>query len=193
MYGFGFTQSEVDIMKEGFNLFLRSSLNNGGGFNSITFHRNPNLGKTITVKLVNFHSSINTCGNAEFATYQKIGNDNGVKPGNLININLNYLRGLNNKMKLNKQQLIFLIAHEFGHTLGLRHTNWKLYNEPEITGNVGAYSVLGTVPFLGAPPLDPDPNSIFNSTTCGIPFTEFSAYDKIAIKYITNDAPTIIY
>ncbi|MGJ1264184.1 M57 family metalloprotease [Sphingobacterium spiritivorum] len=190
MYGNGFTTGEVNIMKEGFNLFLRSNLNNGGGINSFYFHRSSNIGYHIKVNLVNMPSSSNTCGTGEYATSHQSGNEYGVRTGSNININLNYLRGRNGKFKLNREQLILLIAHEFGHTIGLRHTNWKLYGEAETDGTVGAYPVPGTV-FVGED--NPDPSSIFNSSNCGASFSAFSEFDKIAIKYITNDAPTMIY
>lgn len=132
-------------------------------------------------------------GYREYATYYKKGNEHGVQTGRNINVNLNYLRGLKGKFKLNREQLILLIAHEFGHTIGLRHTNWKLYGEAEVDGSVGAYPVFGTVPTSGQAPADPDPYSIFNSSNCGLSFSAFSYLDKVAIKYITNDAPTMIY
>lgn len=110
MYGNGFTTVEVNIMMDGFKLFLRSNLNNGGGINSFYFHRNPNVGSHITVNLVNYPSSSNTCGTGEYATYYKKGNEHGVQTGRNINVNLNYLRGKNGKFKLNRDQLILLIA-----------------------------------------------------------------------------------
>ncbi|MGJ1195586.1 M57 family metalloprotease [Sphingobacterium spiritivorum] len=189
MYGFGFSTNEVNIMKEGFNLFLRSNLNNGGGINSFYFTRDPNIGAHVTVNLRTFSENSNICGTGEYATSYRNGNEYGVRPGNNININLNYLRGRKGKTKLSREQLILLIAHEFGHVIGLRHTNWAAKDEAQTNGSVGAYPIIGTVSIFSPDP-NPDPSSVFNASNCGVPFVSFTEKDKVAIKYITNDAQT---
>jgi len=68
-------------------------------------------------------------------------------------------------------QLVFLLAHELGHNIGLRHTNWYVneYEDP-----TGAIQIAGTP--------TSDASSVMNSATCGYPWDGFSTYDEIAIK-----------
>ncbi|MGF7075147.1 M57 family metalloprotease [Mucilaginibacter sp. R-33] len=73
------------------------------------------------------------------------------------------------------------IAHELGHSIGLRHTNWFL-NEPQngTAPNSAHYSathILGT-------PTEADPVSLMNGNECGTGATVLSNYDKIAVQFL---------
>ncbi len=81
----------------------------------------------------------------------------------------------------------FLIAHEMGHNLGFRHTDY-------LTG-YGGYAPEGTyynsANYIPNTPTgtknDSDPTSVFNSGDFYrdvIPWVGFSSYDKIAIHYV---------
>lgn len=91
-------------------------------------------------------------------------------PGDTVRINTPWYSSLSTDRK------VFLIAHELGHSIGLRHTNW--YSNNEATG----IRIPGT-PNTGS---NPDPNSIMNANTCGMPWENngFSDYDEIAIRYL---------
>ena len=184
-FAWGFSDREVRRMQEGFNKFLKSNLNNGSGFTKIIFTRNSSFGYHVQVNLASFESGSNTCANAELATTYRRGSEIGVSMGRNININVNYLRGFKGKPKLTDSQLTFLIAHEFGHIIGMRHTNWQA-EAP--AGAAGYYTIPGTG--STAWPANPDPLSVFNSGSCTVSWTDFTPNDKFAIKYITNDAPT---
>ncbi|MEN5193985.1 M57 family metalloprotease [Sphingobacterium faecium] len=80
----------------------------------------------------------------------------------------------------------FLIAHELGHSFGLRHTNWR-NGEPEY-GNinsvsVGAYGIPGT----NNSSKNPDANSVFNMNTCGKNWSGFTNGDKIALWHVAGN------
>lgn len=84
--------------------------------------------------------------------------------------------------KLSEAQLVFLFAHELGHCLGLRHTNWQQDNEEVIAD--GANQVSGTPTGTKA---DKDNTSVFNSGNFyGTPpvWNGFSNYDMIALRYL---------
>lgn len=79
-------------------------------------------------------------------------------------------------------QLKYLLAHELGHTIGLRHTNW--WAEPEPIEPWGATTVPGTY--------SEDIYSIMNAGGCGNEYGNgFSYYDGVAILNL-YPRPTII-
>lgn len=86
---------------------------------------------------------------------------------------------------LTQSQKAFLIAHELGHCIGLRHTNWYTpsdseYKEPD------AIQIPGTPskdnPLTGGSAYNPDPSSVFNGRTCGYAWAGFSNYDLMALR-----------
>lgn len=68
---------------------------------------------------------------------------------------------------LNHSQLVYLLAHELGHNIGLRHTN------------AAAVGEAPSIPIPGTPATDP--GSIMNAGTCGNSWFGFSNNDRIAI------------
>lgn len=169
----GFTAGEIETIKSGLDMFLRSNLNSGG-FNSITYTTNAT--DPYSIRVIQSNMGENVCGNAEFPTTVY---ENGMafqKMSGNLNINISLFR-----FQLNDSQKKFLIAHEFGHMMGFRHTNWRT-DEPQSSNNIGAY----TVPLTNNTSVNPDPNSVFNSRTCGYSWNGFSTDDLQAIKYVTR-------
>ncbi|MCS4166382.1 M57 family metalloprotease [Sphingobacterium sp. BIGb0116] len=88
---------------------------------------------------------------------------------------------------LSSAQRKFLVAHEFGHAIGLRHTDWRGRGEG---GNtvvngvaVGAYTVTNTNNTSN----NPDPGSIFNGGQSGVPnWNGFTYNDIRAVFYTTS-------
>ncbi|PWS26778.1 hypothetical protein DHW03_12155 [Pedobacter yonginense] len=68
--------------------------------------------------------------------------------------------------QLNSEQRIRLIAHELGHSIGLRHTNWETLGEGD------------AVEVPGVP--GPDPRSVMNGEDCGS-IGELTIKDKKAL------------
>lgn len=93
-------------------------------------------------------------------------------PGSSVLINLDY----NNNQTLSSGQKKYNMVHEFGHCLGLRHTNWSLQNEEP------GIKIPGTPNHVG----NPDPNSVMNSNTASLSWNGFSEYDKVAIRVLYN-------
>lgn len=84
--------------------------------------------------------------------------------------------------KLSEAQKVFLLVHELGHTLGLRHTNWQQDSEEILP--YGANQVPGTPTGTSS---DKDNTSVFNSGNFyGAPpvWNGFSNYDMIALRYL---------
>ncbi len=126
-----------------------------------------------------------TCGYAVWPTIVipiPIGTSKALLVGDSININLYQWANLSNSKRK------ALIAHEVGHAIGIRHTNWRLYSELEYFPSPGGYyTTYGayTVPNTNNTSLDPDPNSIFNARNCGRTWSSgFTQNDKRAIAYV---------
>jgi hypothetical protein len=98
----------------------------------------------------------NICGEGTWPT------SNG-NPGNYITLNSSF-----NWLSISQKRL--LLAHELGHNLGLRHTNWQSNNES------GGILVPGT-------PAS-DSQSVMNANTCGNGWGGFSTADITALNYL---------
>lgn len=72
-------------------------------------------------------------------------------------------------------QLTMLVAHELGHCVGLRHTNWQPQGESS------------AIPIPSTP--NTDGSSVMNGSTCGYNWGGFSYYDQIALKSLYS--PTL--
>lgn len=75
-----------------------------------------------------------------------------------------------------------LLTHELGHSIGLRHTDWRdrsscIEGEPEDEGLGG-----GAVHIPGSPEIDE--RSMMNACDSPIPITQFSEPDKAAIRAV---------
>jgi len=109
-----------------------------------------------------FHdNSINAYAQAEFP--------NDDEAGYRIRVNSNLFNPLSDAQKL------YILTHEIGHCLGLRHSDLNTNGE----GSSGAYQIPGT-------PVN-DPSSIMNSGSYHSVVPSFSGmtyYDKAAVQYL---------
>lgn len=106
---------------------------------------------------------------------------NRLRTGKFISININAWNNIGFSQKK------FLVAHEFGHAIGLRHTDWRKAEPESAYQNgvvIGAYTVPGTINTIA----NPDPNSVFNSGSGTTPFEwlGFTSFDKLAISYVAG-------
>lgn len=105
----------------------------------------------------------NVCGSGVFPSSSN-------KPGNAIIINSYFYTNIDTYLTLN--QKIFLLMHELGHNLGLRHTD----GIGEGDAGLGLIQIPGT-------PIS-DSKSFMNSSTCGKSWSGTSEYDIVALKYL---------
>lgn len=90
------------------------------------------------------------------------------KPGNFVYINSGFYKDIDSY--LSHSQKVFLLMHELGHNLGLRHSDCKKNGEDTKYG-------MNLVP--GTP--ESDENSYMNSSTCGKSWNGIRYYDKITL------------
>lgn len=85
---------------------------------------------------------------------------------------------LNETQLLDHAQLVFLLIHEFGHNLGLRHSD--IVNPPN--------NIIPGTPVS-------DPGSVMRSATCGFSWLGFTQSDVDAIRFMypANNQPHNIY
>ncbi|PSL22811.1 M57 family metalloprotease [Chitinophaga ginsengisoli] len=111
-----------------------------------------------------------TLGSADFPGLPDL---NGV-PGYNILINQNYI----NALGLTSNQISWILTHEMGHMLGLRHTDWDINGEPN--SQDGYYVGANYFPNITVQ----DPNSVmraaFNTSNNGNVL--LSSYDKLAVN-----------
>jgi len=106
----------------------------------------------------------NVCAEGEFPV-----NTSG-KPGKRVRINSTFYKDIDTFLSDNEK--IFLMMHEIGHNLGLRHTNCI----NEVDPGIGKIKIPGTP--------DVDNNSYMNSATCGYSWNGMPEYDAVALKYL---------
>lgn len=112
------------------------------------------------------------CAQGEFPTSSR-------RPGSNVYINTRFFADIDNYLSHNEK--VFLLMHEVGHNLGLRHTDCAVNGE-------GANDV-GMVKIPNTP--DTDSNSYMNSGTCGYSWTGMPEYDAVALKYLWTKYYTI--
>lgn len=79
------------------------------------------------------------------------------------------------------------IAHELGHTIGFRHTNWSASGESQTFAIGGiTYDAVAVIGAGGT-----DPASLMNAGQCGIGATSLSGGDKNATRSLYPDAAYI--
>lgn len=84
---------------------------------------------------------------------------------------------------LSYDQRVSVLAHELGHAIGFRHTNWIANVEPQTATGSGNGAYVDAMHILGTPTGN-DPNSIMNGNTCGIAPTTLSNFDILAIQFL---------
>lgn len=173
-----FNSAEKTIIKNAISEF--SDTNMGAyytGFNTINFVSSESAANVV-IQTANLPYDV--CGMAEFPTIQMIGISRIVNIGKNMYIN----QGLFRNYLTTTAQKKHLIVHEFGHMIGLRHTNWSGLGESQTaivdSQNIGAYTVPGT---SNTGP-NPDPLSVFNGMTCGESWVGFSPDDKTAVSFL---------
>lgn len=148
-----------------------SKYNNLSNFN-LRFDRTTNVNEA-DLQFI-YDSSLVGSGTVARAAFPSNGNI-----GNIIKIG--------SAANFNNSQKTFVMTHEIGHTIGFRHTNWRIgETESGVVDGVliGAYTIPGTLNYSNSP----DPNSIFNSGSnwpSGPPnWPGFSSFDLIALRYL---------
>ena len=95
-------------------------------------------------------------------------------PGPTIEINTDYSLGNGSGGEATYASKVYNMVHEFGHTLGLRHSNWSSRSESEQP--VGA-NLLQRTPTS-------DGSSVMNGGTANHSWNGFSSYDKAAARVL---------
>ena len=81
------------------------------------------------------------------------------------------------------------VAHEIGHCIGFRHTNWIRVRESQHgTDQFGA--VVSAMHILNTPTGN-DPLSLMNAGGCGSSIVNLSEFDKIAVQYVYPETPQV--
>jgi hypothetical protein len=80
----------------------------------------------------------------------------------------------------------WMIAHEFGHALGFRHTNWQAAGEPV---NYAPSGVFGANQVALTPPIDA--SSFMNNLLPNNGYSDFSTYDYRALFALWPDTTNV--
>ena len=105
----------------------------------------------------------------------------GGSPGNTIVVNPGFCG--TNTAGTRKRNM----AHELGHTIGLRHTNWQTNDctfPPCQEGSEGAIQIAGTPATDNA--------SVMNGSTASVSWSGFSTYDRIAVQVLYPPMPVTL-
>lgn len=97
------------------------------------------------------------------------------KAYNQVLINLDF----NSNATVSESSKKYNMAHELGHCIGFRHTNWDINGEG--VSSVGANYIPNTP--------SQDSNSVMNGGTANYSWNGFSTFDISAVKYLYNDIP----
>ncbi|WP_461644185.1 M57 family metalloprotease [Labilibaculum euxinus] len=124
----------------------------------LNFYRGTYL--TSRINIYEETLGVGVCGEGGFPTSQGV-------PGGIIRLNESVISNFS------VSQLTFLLAHELGHNIGLRHTDW---NSTENAEPYGAIHI----------PYTPDANSVMNMATCSFEWDGLTAGDEEAIYRIYN-------
>lgn len=177
-----FSTSDQLIIKDALSEFLTSNLTPYAGFTSITYVASSGNPDAV---ISTYYENSNVCGYAAFPTTLKnlpVPLANRWYIGEYMKINTYSFPTLTSSQKK------LLIAHEFGHMLGIRHTNWRGLGEPKFTTfngkSLGAYTVIGTNNTSN----NPDPSSVFNGATCSYNWYGLTDGDKKTIKAVTHNS-----
>lgn len=98
-------------------------------------------------------------------------------PGANVRVNLDFTF---NDQTLVHDQKLFLAVHELGHCIGLRHTNWRIFDQ----GSPSAIDIPGT------PTTDID--SVMNAGTAGHDFFGLSPNDELAIRTVYPEIVSLL-
>lgn len=104
----------------------------------------------------------------------------GGNPGTKVDVNTDF-------NYFTTSQKTYIAVHELGHSIGLRHTDWEIYNE---SSYIDGYYRAQTIPGTSAD----DYASVMNKYYYGDPWAKFSNFDVYAIQYLYpwNKYPEII-
>lgn len=115
-----------------------------------------------------------TCAMGEFP------GTNG-KPGKNIYINSTFYQNIDSF--LSTEEKVFLLMHEMGHNLGLRHSDCMVNGEGD--GGYGRIQIADT-PYN-------DSNSFMKSSTCGYSWTSMPQYDELSLRTLFPDVDYTIH
>lgn len=142
---------------------VNSAINQWNTVPNTNIHFNIVTGGSYDILVQDANLGAGGCGSARFPK-------DGL-PGGLIRINKSYISG--NSFEQRQRT----IAHEFGHAIGFRHTNWAGNGEPQNgTDDIGTPAGAIDVPGAGGT----DPGSLMNGGQCGSGASVLSDKDKLA-------------
>lgn len=128
------------------------------------------------ILIYNYNLGANTCGAAYYPM-------NG-QPGITVRINLNQIAG---NPFLQRQRTI---AHELGHCIGFRHTNWQEDPTDPMSGTSVGGARFDAMHILGTPTGN-DVNSLMNGGQCGFGATALSNFDILAAQFLYPANPPV--